>query len=169
MLMQIPKRKSAYQRAEHEDAVVYLSKEGMEKLERQIRNLKERDEPQAIHDVSIAVQKGDLSENAEYQEARSRLTRIQNRVVALEERKKRVIIIDPKNSDCIEIGSRVTVESDGKEREFEIVGPQESDPARGRISYLSPIGSTLLKRKTGDTVTIDIAGKEKAYTVVSVA
>lgn len=168
MDMQIPKRKAIYQRSEHEDAVVFLSKEGLKKLEAQIVRLQKIEEPKAIEDVSVAVQKGDLSENAEYHEARSRLTRIQNRIISLTERLKRVELIDPKQTDVTQIGSSVIVECDGKERHFQIVGPQETNPAEGRISYLSPIGSALLDKKVNDLVEIEINDTQKKYRILSI-
>ncbi|MFA5129565.1 MAG: GreA/GreB family elongation factor [Patescibacteria group bacterium] len=168
--MQLPKRKSLSLPDEHPDAVVYLSSLGLEKLKDQIRRLKEYDEPIAIKDVSEAVQKGDLSENAEYQEARARLTRTQNRVVRLEERLKRVVVIEnEEGSDAINIGSVVYVETpDGSRKQFEIVGPSETNPARGCISYLSPIGSALMKHAKGDEVSIEINGKVTRYVIVGV-
>lgn len=165
--MQLPRRKPGFQ-TEHPDAVVYLRPEGLKKLERELKRLKEEDEPRAIQDVSVAVQKGDLSENAEYQEARGRLTRIQNRMVKLTERIKRVEVITT-GADMVNVGSTVVVEnSEGKEKTFEIVGPDEVSPSKGRISYLSPIGSLLLKKKVGDSVALTIGDKETTYSIKEV-
>lgn len=163
--MQLPKRKSGFQ-TEHPDAVVYLKPEGLAKIQREIKRLKEVDEPRAIIDVSVAVQKGDLSENAEYQESRGRLTRIQNRIVKLTERMKRVELISDEGADMVTIGSMVTIESEeGKEKKYEIVGPDEVNPAQGRISYLSPIGAVLMKHAVGDEVILTIGDKQTSYTI----
>lgn len=162
--MQLPRRKPGFQ-TEHPDAVVYLRPEGLKKLERELKRLKEVDEPKAIEDVSVAVQKGDLSENAEYQESRGRLTRIQNRMVKLTERIKRVEVITT-GADIVNVGSTVVIEAiGGKEKTYEIVGPDEVDPAKGRISYLSPIGSVLLKKKVGDQVVLTVGDKKTEYTI----
>lgn len=162
--MQLPRRKPGFQ-TEHPDAVVYLRPEGLKKLERELKRLKEVDEPRAIEDVSVAVQKGDLSENAEYQESRGRLTRIQNRMVKLAERIKRVEVITT-GADIVNVGSTVVIETvDGKEKTYEIVGPDEVSPSKGRISYLSPIGSVLLKKKSGDSVVLTVGDKETRYTI----
>lgn len=166
--MQLPRRKSGFQ-TEHPDAVVYLKPEGLKKLERELKRLREMDEPQAIQDVSVAVQKGDLSENAEYQESRGRLTRIQNRIVRLTERMKRVELISDDAADIVGIGSIVCILSeDGKERVYEIVGPDEVNPTKGRVSYLSPIGSVLMKRAAGDEVILNVGEKEVKYRIQSI-
>lgn len=166
--MQLPKRKSGFQ-TEHPDAVVYLKPEGVKKIEREIKRLKEVDEPRAIADVSVAVQKGDLSENAEYQESRGRLTRIQNRIVKLTERLKRVEVIDGEGAELVNIGSMVTVEdSDGFRKTYEIVGPDEVNPSKGRISYLSPIGSVFMKHAVGDEVLLMIGERRMRYRIVEI-
>lgn len=163
--MQLPKRKAGFT-TEHPDAVVYLKPEGLKKLQRELKRLKEVDEPRAIYDVSVAVQKGDLSENAEYQESRGRLTRIQNRMVKLTERMKRVEIIADDGADIISVGSIATIQSeDGKEKTYEIVGPDETNPAKGCISYLSPIGSVLMKHAVGDEVILTIGDRQTKYIV----
>jgi transcription elongation GreA/GreB family factor len=163
--MQLPKRKLGFQ-TEHPDAVVYLKPEGVKKIEREIKRLKEVDEPRAIVDVSAAVQKGDLSENAEYQESRGRLTRIQNRIVKQTERLKRVEVISSDGVEVVNVGSSVTIESEeGKRKTYEVVGPDEVDPAHGRISYLSPIGSVLMKHAVGDGIVLTIGEKQTTYTI----
>jgi transcription elongation GreA/GreB family factor len=166
--MQLPKRKAGFQ-TEHPDAVVYLKPAGLLKLQRELKRLKEEDEPRGIQDVSVAVQKGDLSENAEYQESRGRLTRIQNRIVKLTERMKRVELIGDDASDFVSVGSIVTIKSEeGKEKTYEIVGPDEVNPSKGRISYLSPIGSILMKRVVGDQVTLTAGANQIRYTIQNV-
>lgn len=166
--MQLPKRKSTPSpNASHPDAVEYLTPEGLEKLKRTIKHI-ERDLPQATEDVSVAVAKGDLSENAEYHAARGRLTSMQNRILSLKERLKRVEIIQPSESDEVQIGSTVVVESDGKEKTYRIVGPRETDPAAGVISYLSPIGAALMKHRVGDEVGYEVHGKEKVVKIVKI-
>lgn len=163
--MQLPKRKEGFT-TEHPDAVVYLKPEGLAKLQRELKRLKEVDEPQAILDVSVAVQKGDLSENAEYQESRARLTRIQNRFVKVTERIKRVELISDEGADIVSIGFIVTIENEeGKQKTYEVVGPDEVNPTQGRISYLSPIGSMLMKKSVGDEVVLTIGDKQTRYVV----
>ena len=168
--MQLPKRRSQQQRPDDGDAVIYLTEDGLRRLKDQMDRLKKFDEPTAIKDVSEAVQKGDLSENAEYQEARARLTRIQNRLVHLEDRLHRVVLIQSgEGNEEIQIGSTVVVETEhGVRKTFEIVGPNETNPARGRISYLSPIGAALMKHRKSDEVTIEIGGKQVMYRVIGI-
>ena len=166
--MQLPKRKPAEQ-TEHPDAVIYMKPSGLKRLQDELRRLKGVDEPQAIQDVAQAVQKGDLSENAEYQESRGRLTRIQNRMVHLAERMKRVILIEETGSDTVQIGSKVTIRAlDGMVKTYEIVGPAETNPSYGRISYLSPIGSALMGHAVGDAVTLTLRGEDVAYRITEI-
>ncbi|MCW1892068.1 MAG: GreA/GreB family elongation factor [Candidatus Uhrbacteria bacterium] len=166
--MQLPKRKAA-ERTEHPDAVVYLKPSGLKRLQDEMKRLKEVEEPQAIQDVAQAVQKGDLSENAEYQESRGRLTRIQNRQVHLAERMKRVILIEETGSDTVQIGSKVTIQApDGLVKTYEIVGPSETNPSYGRISYLSPIGAALMNHAVDDVVTLTLRGEDVLYRVTEV-
>jgi transcription elongation factor GreA len=166
--MQLPKRKPAEQ-SEHPDAVIYLKPSGLKRLQDEMKRLKGVDEPQAIQDVAQAVQKGDLSENAEYQESRGRLTRIQNRMVHLAERMKRVILIEETGSETVQIGSKVTIQApDGAVKTYEIVGPSETNPSYGRISYLSPIGSALMSHAVDDAVTLTLRGEDVVYRITEI-
>jgi len=171
--MQLPKRRRTNE--PRQDEIVYLTPGGLQALEAEIRRLDGRDRPRAVRDVSEAVQKGDLSENAEYQEARARLSRIEHRLLVLREKRKRAeVITAPKRGagrKTIEIGSSVTLErEDGTGRKtYEIVGPEETDPSRGRISFRSPVGAALLGKKKGDAVLLGAEDRAVAHRVIAVA
>ena len=169
--MQLPRRKKE-ELARRDDSrdVVYLTPKGLKMLEAEIERLDTVDRPRAIKDVSEAVQKGDLSENAEYQEARSRLSRTEARILRLREKRKRVevIIKSPKNKGTAAIGSSVRLETPRGERVYTIVGSDETDPSSGFISYRSPLGAALIGKRTGDRVTVKTRNHDIEYKIVSV-
>ena len=108
---------------------------------------------------------GDLSENFGYQEAKARLRRINDRILALAERVASAIPIPSNASDgLVRIGSTVTLLSNGQEQVYEILGSQETNPLRGRISYLSPLGQGLMGRTTSDEVRVN----ERIYKILSI-
>ena len=155
--MQLPKRRSQSLRIDEENMDGdFVTAEGLERMKKTLRDLEDTQRPRAVEDVSTSVIKGDLSENAEYQEARSRLSRIQSRVFSLQERIKRAIVIEqtPGQQGNIQLGSTVMVRVHKQEREYQIVGPQESNPSRGKISHVSPLGSALLGHRVGEIVMI---------------
>jgi len=151
--VRIPTRKKEEERrALQANEPLYLTKEKIERLKMDLERVK-KDRPAAIQEVQRTGEMGDFSENAEYQLAKSKLRRINNRIVSIEERLKVVIEIQEGSPDgIVSIGSTVTVEMGGTDRTFTIVGPEESDPLRGRISYKSPLGSKLMSRTKGEKV-----------------
>lgn len=129
----------------------HLSPEAVERLRRTLQTLEKIDRPKIVEDLSHALTLGDFSENAEYQDAKARLSRIDGRIFGLKERIKNAIVIDRDAADgSVQLGSTVTFTLAGKEKTYEILGPQEANPSRGKISHLSPLGAALLGKKTGD-------------------
>lgn len=150
------------------DEVIYLTLDAIAGLKRELERLDKVERPQAVHDVAEAQQKGDLSENAEYQEARARLSRIQRRIFNLEERLKRAKPIEKQTGGRVGLGSIVVLKHDGKTKTYTLVGPHEADILRGRISYLSPLGAALLNHVVNDIVQIQTEQGEKEYTILKV-
>lgn len=163
--MRLPKRQSQELRRVMSDEPTYLTPEGKRNLERDLLRLDTNERPKAILDVSQAVQKGDLSENAEYHEARSRLSRIEARIHRIREKLKYAVIIKKPKSRQIDIGSVVTLFINGSKKTYAIVGSQEVDAARGRISYASPLGSALMGRKKGETVNVQTESGTLLYSI----
>lgn len=171
--MQLPTRKSQQLRQhQHDDerASDLLTPTALERLKETLTRLETVDRPTAVEDVSRSVQLGDLSENAEYQEAKSRLARTDGRIFSLKERIKRAILIQPSSdlSGRVHLGSTVTVEVDGTRKTYRLVGPSESNPAQGRISHLSPLGSALMNHIAGEQVTITLADHKVTYRIHAV-
>jgi transcription elongation factor GreB len=114
----------------------YLTPEGAKKLGDELRQLATIDRPKVVLEVSDAAAQGDRSENAEYIYGKRRLREIDRRIRFITKR------LDG------------AVDEDGNEKRYRIVGPDETDPTAGCISFQSPLGNSLMKRKVGDTVTV---------------
>jgi transcription elongation GreA/GreB family factor len=168
--MRLPKRTSELFKKNTDDPVLHLTSDAHEQIKRELGDLQKRQRPQAVEDVSRSRELGDLSENAEYREARHRLSRIDGRIFHLTERLKRVILIE-KNLETdgrVRLGSNVTVEVDGQTKTYSIVGPHESNPSYGRISHVSPLGSALLNHVAGERITIPLQNREATYEIKTV-
>lgn len=147
----------------------YLTKEAFERLKRTLYELEVVQRPKIVEDVSYARALGDLSENAEYQDAKARMSRIDGRIFSLKQRIKNVIPIESGTSNgAVRIGSRVAVRVQDKNKEYTILGSQESDPTRGRISHLSPLGKALLGAVPGDFITVSTPRGETTYEIIRV-
>ncbi len=141
-----------------------------ERLKRQLTQLIENERPGVVEDLSVAVQKGDLRENAEYQDARARLSRLDGRIFGLRERIKNAILIQANvgHSGRVQIGCTVVLSAVGQETTFQILGSQESSPAHGRISYLSPLGAALLAHQVGESITVNLPQGVMTYKIVEI-
>lgn len=167
-IMKAPKRKSEQNR-KYDDVggPVYLTKEAVERMKKTLARLEKQELPQAIEDTRRTGEFGDFSENAEYQEAKHRMRGLHARIFSLKEKLKHAIEIVPgSDGGFVRLGSTVTLETNGKQKVFQIVGPQETDPRRGRISHLSPLGATLLNHGVGDTITLHTEKGEVHYAII---
>ena len=128
----------------------YISQEGLKKVKEELEKLKAVDRPEIIDRIARARDLGDLSENAEYHDAREQQGFIEGRILELENIVKNAVIIKNKKSDVIEIGSTVHADCDnGMSLKYQIVGPTEANPAEGRISHESPLGMAFLGKGIG--------------------
>ena len=168
--MQVPRRRSQSLRIrDNDDLTVHLTPSALEHLKKLLIDLG-HERPQAVEDLRIALQKGDLSENAEYQDAKARLMRIDGRIFSTKEKIKNAVLIEqgPDDSGRVRLGSTVVVSVDGRQKMYSIVGPQESDPAKGRISHVSPLGAALIGHAVGETVTIETENGAVMYGIIEV-
>ncbi|MGD8366326.1 MAG: transcription elongation factor GreA [Desulfobacterales bacterium] len=151
---------------------VPITREGYETLKRELERLKTVERPQNIRAIEEARGHGDLSENAEFEAAKERQGFIEGRVSELEYKLANAEIIDasalPK--DRAVFGSRVLVENidTGESLEYQLVGPDESDIGRGRISVASPLGKSLIGKRTGDEITVQVPGGRRSYELVEI-
>lgn len=151
------------------DKLTYISKEGLEKLKVELEFLKTTRRKELVERISAAKALGDLSENAEYHDAKDELGMTEARIQQIVEMMKNVSLIEAGESGgAIRIGSTVTVKINGKEKTYKIVGSNEADPVSGLISNESPLGSAFLGRSKGETVTVETPAGRNAYEILSV-
>lgn len=165
--MQVPKRRPGKYTGGPKDDL--LTRAAVAKLERELERL-QLDRPKVVEELRLAREMGDLSENFAYTDAKGRLARIDGRIFGIKERLKYAVLIEEGAGEggAVRVGATVTVETGGKRKDYQILGTQESDPARGRISYHSPLGAALMGKKTGQTAVITANGKEVTYLIVDV-
>lgn len=142
----------------------YLSKEGYEKLERELRHLKVHERKKIANEIAEARAKGDLSENAEYDAAKEAQGKLEDKITKLEDALAHARILDESKVDNskVYVLSTVTIlnKNTDKEMKYTIVAPQEADFKEGKISSESPIGSALMGKEVGEEVEVDVpAGK----------
>lgn len=140
-----------------------LTQEGLKKLQDELEDRKIRVRQEIAAAIKEAKEQGDLSENAEYSEAKHQQNENETRIMELEAMLKEATVVEKTTgSSEVRIGSSVVLDCEGKEMRFTIVGTNEVDPTQGLISGDSPFGSALMGRAKGDKVTIDVpAGKLK--------
>lgn len=136
----------------------FMTAEGLQKLKDRLNYLKNEKRQEVAQKIAEARSYGDLSENNEYEIARSEQSQVEEEIFELENKVKNAEIIDNKkvNTSKVNIGCRVTITNvkTGKSFEYKIVGDVDSDPINGLISNTSPIGAGLIGKKVGELVTI---------------
>jgi transcription elongation factor GreA len=145
-----------------------MTRAGYEKLAAELDRLKRVDRPAISRAIAEARAHGDLSENAEYHAAREKQSFIEGRIADLETKVGGAEVIDtPGEGDRITFGSTVLLEDEtGKEYRYWIVGSDEADPARGKISILAPLARTLIGKNVGDRVAAQVPGGTRTFDVV---
>jgi transcription elongation factor GreB len=135
----------------------YLTPEGAKKLADELNRLASVERPRVVQEVADAAAQGDRSENAEYIYGKKKLREIDRRIRFLTKRLDSAVVVRPGEVDdsVVRFGARVEVrDENGKQSRYFLVGPDEADPAAGKLSFQSPIGRALMKRKVGDVVTV---------------
>jgi transcription elongation factor GreA len=147
-----------------------MTRAGFDKLRDELDRLKRVDRPTIVKAIAEARAHGDLSENAEYHAAREKQGFIEARIAELEGKVGNADVIEPPTTgERVTFGSTVRLEDDaGKEVRYWIVGSDEADPARGRISVLSPLARTLIGKSVGDTARAQLPGGAKTFQILEV-
>ncbi len=152
---------------------VFLTKEGLEKLENELEHLKTVGRKEVAEKIKHARSFGDLSENAEYDEARNEQAQMETRILQIESILKHAEVIDEEEVDVnkITIGSKVKLydEEFEEEIEYSIVGSTEAAPTQGKISDESPVGEALMGKSVGDVVTVDAPGGAMQFKVLAIS
>lgn len=147
----------------------YLTKESLQNLTTELETLRNKTIPDIARRIDEAKQQGDLSENAEYHQAREDMSWTQSRVQELDQLIQNAQIIEKSTDhDTVSIGSTVTVKINGKTKDYTIVGPQEIDPSKGYISNESPLGQAFLKHKVKDKIEVATPAGKNVYEIVSI-
>lgn len=151
------------------DSEIILTEEGKQGLLDELHYLETEKRAEVGERIKVAREFGDISENSEYDDAKNEQAMMEGRIAEINRILQEATIISAaKKGSKINIGNTVTVEMNGAERVFTIVGGAESNVAAGKISNLSPVGQALLGSKKGDTVTaVGPNGRETQIKILS--
>ena len=149
-----------------------MTAEGYQALDAELKRLKTEERPAVIQAISEARAHGDLSENAEYHAAKERQAFIETRVAEIEDKiaRSQVIDVSKLSGKQVKFGATVNLidEDSGDKSKYKIVGEDESDVSKGKISITSPIARALIGKEEGDVVEVMAPGGPKSYEVVKV-
>lgn len=154
------------------DQETVLSQEKFDELVKELEHLKTVRRSEIAKNLEYARSLGDLSENAEYQEARELQAATEERIRKLEELVKRAhIATDNKKKDIVGFGSRVVIQKEDspEEHEYNIVGSEEADMRLRKLSHVSPLGAALMGKKKGDEFTFETPNGKQSYTIQKVS
>jgi transcription elongation factor GreA len=150
------------------DEQEYLTQEKYNELKKELDYLKTTRRKEIAESLEYARSLGDLSENAEYQEARELQAAAEDRIAKLEVMLKSAKIVDRKKGDSVSLGSKVTIAKAGEkeEHEYEIVGSEEADVHQRKISNLSPLGEAMMGKKKGEAFTFETPNGKMSYKII---
>lgn len=149
----------------------FLTEKGYQKLEQELNYLRTERRKEIARRLELALDEGDLLENAELEDARNEQAFVEGRILTLERTLRNAIIIEEDEGphETVTLGSRVTVvEGDGPPETYHVVGSVEADPTKGLISNASPLGQALLGQKVGDKVTVNAPGGLLEFEIVGI-
>src|SRR5687767_4467403 len=153
----------------------YLTPGGAKKLADELNRLASVERPRVVQEVADAAAQGDRSENAEYIYGKKRLREIDRRIRFLTKRLDSAVVVKPRevgevDDSVVRFGAHVEVrDENGKVSRYLLVGPDEADPSAGKLSFQSPLGRALLKRKVGDVVTVVRPAGEIEIEILSIS
>lgn len=150
--------------------VQYLTNEKMQEFKKELDFLKTEKRKQVAESLEYAKKLGDLSENAEYHEARQAQAEVEDRISHLENLIKNAVIVAGQVGDLVNIGSKVSIQKEGEKdtKTYTIVGSEESDMSSGKISNISPLGSSLIGKRKGDNVVVNTPKGKINYKLISI-
>ncbi len=149
---------------------ILMTQEGYDSVKKELDYLKNEKMPEIIQRIEDALKLGDLSENAEYQEAKEDQGITSAKIRELENKIHNAKIIEKSSGGPVSIGSRLTVvDETGATKEYEIVDQTQADPVAGKISNESPIGEAFMDRVEGDTVEVALPAGTKTFTIKSIS
>ncbi len=147
----------------------FITEEGLKKIKEELENRRVTIRQNIANAIKEAKEQGDLSENAEYSEAKRQQAENEARIAELEFMLKDSTVVSyNKDSGVVQMGSRVKVKFDGSEMEFQIVGSNEANPSEMKISNESPMGKGFMGKNKGDKVEIEAPSGKIKYTILDV-
>jgi transcription elongation factor GreA len=158
--------------ADMQDKPVYLTRDGLAKLEAELKHLREVVRVDVAERIRASKELSDTDDNGEYEEAKNEQAFVEGRILTVEVMLANASIIDEedRSSDLVRIGSRVTVSyDDGEKVDYVIVGSAEANPREGRISNESPVGRALLGHRPGETVEVAAPDGVVMYKIESIS
>lgn len=148
---------------------IQLTKEGLKKIKKELDQLKTNKRPLAVERLKKARAMGDLSENSEYTAAKEDLAFVEGRIQELEQIiNSAEVVTNHQNTNEVSLGNKVTVELNGNRDEFYIVGEFEADPLNKKLSHTSPIGNSLIGRKIGESVEVNVPAGKMIYKIIDI-
>lgn len=150
---------------------LYITKEQKIDLEKEHKELSSTKRKEIIEALDFAKSLGDLSENAEYHQAREAQGKNEARIKEIEYILKNATVSSGSKTGVIKVGCTVVIQKKGTKdlKEFKIVGPEEADMEKGKLSYKSPLGAAIFEHKKGDEVTFQTPAGSSTYSIVEVS
>jgi transcription elongation factor GreA len=154
-----------------EDRPVLLTKDGLQQLQEELDQLVQVRRGEVAERIRQAREFGDISENAEYTEAKNEQSLVEGRIQTLEAMIRNAVLIEdaPREAGVVAVGAKVTVTTEDGEESYAIVGAAEADPLKGRISNESPLGRALMGHRAGEEVEWTSPSGTSRLTIVSVS
>lgn len=152
------------------DKIQYLTTEGLEAVKKELRELKDTRIPEIAARIDEAKQQGDLSENAEYHQAKDDMAWAQGRLLELQYVLDNAQLVEKggKNKEIVTVGDTVVVEINDKTKTYTIVGPQEANPLEGRVSNESPLGGSFIGHKVGEKIEVRTPAGVQTYLIIEI-
>ncbi len=152
---------------------VLLTYEGLRELQEELERLRSVGRKEAAEKIKVALSFGDVSENSEYDEAKSEQGKLESRIIELESMLRRAKILDDNvESETVQIGSKVKIKEavkGGAQWEFRITGYAQANPVEGRISDESPLGKALLGKRAGEKASVEAPKGTVVYKIVEIS
>ena len=150
--------------------IQYLSEDKIKELKKELEELVNKKRKEVIESLEFAKSLGDLSENAEYQEAREMQANVEQRIIDLEAILKDAIVVSGNSKDVVGMGSVVIVrnEANKESKQFQVVGSEETNIVLGKISNVSPLGTALIGKRVGEVVSVNTPKGTVQYKIIEI-
>ncbi|OGZ24506.1 MAG: transcription elongation factor GreA [Candidatus Nealsonbacteria bacterium RIFCSPLOWO2_01_FULL_43_32] len=146
----------------------YLTPDGLEKLKKELTELKTVKRQEIAERLEKSIAYGDLTENSEYHETKEAQGFLEGRILELEDLMNNATVVEERQSGLAQIGSTILVEVGSDKEKFKIVGAEEANPLEGKISIDSPLGKAILNKTKGTMVEVPAPGGKTRYKILKI-